>query len=116
MKECINLTKNPITQLIRGDFYKNCLTHYSPLIQLSLTQSKWNMGEIYHFWPKNDGEKWSRKILFLNSSMRKANFGPIDLLQRTEDFLQNYKFSNKNDLDCAWRDFKRNLCRVCRYV
>ena len=22
------------------------------------------MGEILHFWPKNDGEKWSRKNIF----------------------------------------------------
>ena len=47
--------------------------------------------------------------------MHTAIFGPTDLLQRMEDFSQNYKFSNKNDIVCAWRDLKKNLCGVCRY-
>ena len=29
-------------------------------------------------------------------------------------FAQNQKFSNKNDLLCAWRDFKENNCGVCK--
>ena len=39
--------------------------------------------------------------------MHKANFGPTDLLERMDDFSQNYKFSNKNDRGCTWRDFKK---------
>ena len=27
-------------------------------------------------------------------------------------FALNYKFSNKNDLVCAWRNFKKNLCGI----
>ena len=38
------------------------------MIQPSFTSSKWNMGKILPFlggfWPKNVGEKWSRKIYF----------------------------------------------------
>ena len=30
-------------------------------------------------------------------------------------FAQNYKFDNKNDLLCTWRDFKENLSGGCRY-
>ena len=29
-------------------------------------------------------------------------------------FLQNYKFSNKNAHFSAWKDYKKNLCVVCR--
>ena len=28
---------------------------------------------------------------------------------------QNCKFSNKNDLLCAWRDFIKTFCDVCTY-
>ena len=36
-------------------------THYMTNLTI-VTRSKWNMGEIlaFQFWPKNDGEKWSR--------------------------------------------------------
>ena len=40
------------------------LTHNIAMIQPSFTSSKWNMDEILSFWPKNDGEKWSRKNNF----------------------------------------------------
>jgi hypothetical protein len=60
------------------------------------------MGEICLFWRKNYRGKWSRKI-----SMPKASYRPTDLLQRLEDFSKNYQFSNKNDLDCVWKDFKK---------
>ena len=36
----------------------------------------------------------------------------MDLLHRK---AQSYKFSNKNDLFCAWRDLKKNLFGGCRY-
>ena len=36
----------------------------------------------------------------------------MDLLHRT---AQSYKFSNKNDHFCAWRDFKKKFCGACRY-
>ena len=39
--------------------------------------------------------------------MRKAIFEPIDLLYKSEDFGPNFKFSNKNGLHYAWRDFKK---------
>jgi hypothetical protein len=28
---------------------------------------------------------------------------------------QSYKFSNKNGLFCAWRDFNKNLCGISTY-
>ena len=40
-----------------------------------------------HLSPKNGGEDWWRKNIFLNFSLPKANFGPTDLLRRMEDFF-----------------------------
>ena len=40
----------------RFAFIVTPLTHYSLLIQPSFIQPKWNMGEIYHFWPIKAGE------------------------------------------------------------
>ena len=48
--------------------------------------------KFHHFWPKNDGEKWSRKNIF--------EIPPCThhfLLNEKEDFDQKNKFSNKND-------------------
>ena len=39
--------------------------------------------------------------------MPKAIFGLTDLLHREEYFSQNYKFGNKNDLICEWRNLKK---------
>jgi hypothetical protein len=35
--------------------------------------------KFYHFWPKKDGEKWSRKKYFLNSSMRKPFSSKVEI-------------------------------------
>ena len=43
--------------------------------------------KFYHFWPKNDGEKWSRKNIFEIPPCAKLFF----LLHRN---AQNCKFSN----------------------
>ena len=37
------------------------------------------------------------------------------LPHREEDFALNSKFSNKNDLLCAWRDFNKDFCDTYRY-
>ena len=39
--------------------------------------------------------------------MRKAIFGATDLYQIMKDLSENYKFTNKKYLVCAWRDFKK---------
>ena len=44
------------------------LTRNSPLIQPSFTRTKWNIGEILPFCPKDTNDKCSR--FFLHSSMR----------------------------------------------
>ena len=36
----------------------------------------------------------------------------MDLLHRK---AQSYKFSNKNDLFCAWRDFNKTFCGISPY-
>ena len=36
----------------------------------------------------------------------------MDLLHRK---AQSYKFSNKNDLFCAWRDFNKTFCGISTY-
>ena len=59
---------------------------------------------------KSGLEKTFFKFLHL-----KAFFRLIDLFHKYRIFAENYKFSNKNDLLCAWRDFnKKILC--CIYV
>jgi hypothetical protein len=41
------------------------------------------MCEFYNFWPKNDGEKWSRKNIF---EIPKSILFLFILLHRKEDF------------------------------
>ena len=41
-----------------------------------------SVSKKYNFWPKNDGEKWSRKIYFEIPPCRK----PFHLLHKREDF------------------------------
>jgi hypothetical protein len=65
----------------------------------------WN----YYVQSKNNGEKWSRKKYFLNFSMRKPFSSNSFYFIGMRSFVQNDKFSNKNDLPCAWRDFKKIL-------
>ena len=45
--------------------------------------------------------------------MRKAFFRPTDLVHKIEDL--GPKFSNKNDLFCAWRDFNKTFCGISTY-
>ena len=42
-------TSNDLLKWSSKEVCSTYLTHYSPLIQLSFTQSKWNMGEILPF-------------------------------------------------------------------
>ena len=52
-----------------------------------------------HFWPKNDGEKWSRINIFeIPPCAHHVIF--------ISEFNQKYKFSNKNNMVSAWRNFK----------
>ena len=71
--------------------------------------SKWN----YYFWPKNDGDKWSRKNICDIPPCAK----PFSDLQiyfiKGRIFALNYIFSNKNDLVFIWRDFKKILWCIC---
>ena len=53
--------------------------------------------------------------IFLKFLKAEAIFFELILLHRKEAFATNYKFSYKNDVISAWRDFKKNLCVVCRY-
>ena len=75
-------------------------THYKTNLTI-VARSKWNMGEIlaFQFWPKNDGEKWSRKIFlkFLHA---------LTMLFLLLNLYFWSKFSNKNDMVSAWRNFK----------
>ena len=41
--------------------------------------------------------------------MRKPFLSNYSYFIERRIFAQNYKFSNKNDLLCAWRDFKKNV-------
>ena len=33
-------------------------------------------------------------------------------VRKSEGFVQKFKFSSKNDMLCAWRDFKKNVACV----
>ena len=37
------------------------------------------------------------------------------LLIERRSFDQKYKFSNKNDMVCAWRNFQKNSCGISAY-
>ena len=45
-------------------YFESDYTIQMTLMQPTATRSKWNMGKILLFWPKNDDEKWSRKNIF----------------------------------------------------
>ena len=69
---------------------------------------------MYRFWPKNDGQNWSRKNIFeIPPCANPFSDHPIYFMKRRILNL-NYKFSNKNYLLCAWRDFKKIYCE-CTY-
>ena len=61
---------------------------------------------LKHFWPKDDDENWSRKKYFEIPSCAKLSF----LVHKN---VYSCKFSNKNYLLRAWRDFNKTFCGVC---
>ena len=44
--------------------------------------------------------------------MRMKKFQKYFLYHREKDFYQNVKFTNENDMFCAWRDFKKERLLV----
>jgi hypothetical protein len=73
------------------------------------TRSKWNMylNLLFLAW------KWWWKVVykkyFWNSCTRKPFSSNSFYCIERRPFLQNHKFSNKNYLLCAWRDFKKEI-------
>ena len=55
---------------------------------------------------------YSPHIFFWNSFMQEAIFRPSHLIHKTENFAQNDKFSNKNDMFPVWRSFKKQIIVV----
>ena len=56
----------------------------------------------YNFWPKNDGEKWSRKNIFEIPPCG-SHFLFFFLLTT---FEENHKFSNKNNYFPEWKKIR----------
>ena len=79
------------------------LTHNMSL-QLRAQNGIWV--KFCNFCPKNDDKKWS-SILFLNFSMRTMKCHNTFSVLNFRMFAQNYKFSNRHYLFCAWRDLKK---------
>ena len=79
-------------RLIKISFNTSYLT--DPYIVFTLKMES-VLIQKYNFWPKNDGEKWSRKI-FLNFH-HAGDYFPL-----LHKIAQNHKFSNKNN----YIDFK----------
>jgi len=82
------------------------LTHRIWQMRPLCPRSKRNMGEILAFL----AQKWCWKVVqkkyFWNSSMRSPfSIKWVHLIER-RSFGQKYKFSNKNDMVSAWRNFK----------
>ena len=65
--------------------------------------------------PKNDDEKWSRKKKIEFPPCAKPFLENLFYFIERGIFASNCKFSNKNDLVCAWRDFKKDPCGVYVY-
>ena len=61
--------------------------------------------QIYHFWPKNDGEKWSRKNISEIPSCAKP------FSENLFYFIERRSFGNKNDMVNAWRNFRNIFSR-----
>ena len=70
--------------------------------------------KFYHFWPKKDGEKWSRKNIFEIPPCAKPFSENLFYFIERWIFAETSKFSNKNDLLCVRRDLKNQLCGGCR--
>ena len=97
-------------------FYLGTLAPNTPLIHTLFKYSKWNMYLKLIFLVKYDGEKLSRKNIYEIPPCAKP-FSEIIFYFIERRFLsQNCKFSNKNDLLCAWMDFNNFFCDVCKTV
>ena len=88
--------------------------HSSHLKQTALTRLTWlnfypRNGiciQKYNFWPKNDGEKWSRKICFEIPPCRKIVIFITDfVILGTFDF--GHFFEVKESSLPPWRNFKK---------
>ena len=66
--------------------------------------------KFHHIWPKNDGEKWSRKSIFEISSC-----GSHFLLIHFTSWKQGLLHKIKNGHLPAWRNFKNIFCGECTY-
>ena len=86
-----------------------------PLIHTSYHVQNGIWVTIYHFWPKNDDEKWHRKNYFEIPPCPKPFLENLFYFIEKGIFGSNYKFSNKNDLLCAWRDFNKTFCEISKY-
>ena len=64
---------------------------------------------------KYDDEKWSRKNYFEIPPFTQPFLENLFYFIERGIFASNCKFSNKNDLLCAWRDFNKTFCDVCKY-
>jgi hypothetical protein len=65
--------------------------------------------------PKNDDEKWSRKNYFEIPPCAKPFLENLFYFIERGIFASNCKFSNKNGLLCAWRDFSKTFCGISTY-
>jgi hypothetical protein len=63
-----------------------------------------------HFWPTNDGEKWSGKKFILIFEIPPCE-KPVSCFWPTDFLGKNYKFSNKNHLLPARRLGRKNINR-----
>ena len=63
----------------------------------------------------NDDEKWSIKNYFEIPPCVKPFLENHFYFIERGIFASNFKFSNKNDLLCAWRDFNKTFCGISTY-
>ena len=105
----------PFCQWIKRKIVFLCLFRYTFLIQnifevtnstFYLTSLTWliypHIGICVIFWPKNDGGKGF--TIFLNSSMRNPFSSNSFYFIEKRSFVQNHKFSNKNNHLPVWRE------------
>ena len=67
--------------------------------------------KLYHFWPKNDDEKWSRKNIFEIPPWACRNLKNIFYIIERRIFNE---IINKL-MKMTWKDFKKNLFGGCIY-
>ena len=111
MKKNFAKQKNIFTKGIFTMIDKLSLTPNTWDIQPSVvTWSKWNMDEIFALkFHLNTIRLYATKFFLLKSL--NANHFRIYFI-KVRIFAQNYKFSNKNYIVWAWRDFKKNVLYV----